>query len=131
MVGNSHRIQRFIDLLLKGECTTTVVFGGSVSAGHNARGPAYHVTLAQWMNVRFPCQTGTLGTNNSHTIINLAQGAMDQQQAFEKINLVLDPLHRVDLILVKYNVNDDFIEDIPHAFGVRSAKDAKVDAVMW
>mmetsp|Transcript_2656 Transcript_2656/g.5888 ORF Transcript_2656/g.5888 Transcript_2656/m.5888 type:complete len:567 (-) Transcript_2656:95-1795(-) len=115
VVGSTDRVRGFLTKLKKGQCTTSLMLGGSVTAGHNGGGPsnAYPKLFVDYLNARFPC-TGADGGSGEHVYKTTNAGnSMSHATSFSSVS----NLDRIDLILVEFNVNDHFMpgKDVPHA----------------
>ena len=115
VVGNTERLHAYLRKLRAGRCTTTLVIGGSVSGGHHVRRPgenAYPALLDEWLNARYPC--APLGAAGPARHRHVGTHASSSQSHFSAWGSV-ERLAGFDLVLVELNVNDHFIENLPHA----------------
>mmetsp|Transcript_29425 Transcript_29425/g.61397 ORF Transcript_29425/g.61397 Transcript_29425/m.61397 type:complete len:648 (+) Transcript_29425:113-2056(+) len=120
VIGNTHRLHAyFTNKLRTGQCTTILVLGGSVSAGHNVKGGeenAYGSKFVEWLNERYPCTAGTTTgtgiTQQQHTWKQI-RGASNSVTHMTSWSLV-EAIETIDLVFIEFNVNDHFISDLPH-----------------
>mmetsp|Transcript_27423 Transcript_27423/g.58243 ORF Transcript_27423/g.58243 Transcript_27423/m.58243 type:complete len:601 (+) Transcript_27423:184-1986(+) len=115
VIGNTKRLHSYLKKLRSGECTTVLVLGGSVSAGHHVRRPeenSYPQIFVDWLNARYPCRarSGAAGTHERKKI----RGASNSQTHMASWSAV-DEMRAFDLVILEFNVNDHFISDLPHA----------------
>lgn len=117
VVGNTDRLHRMLERVVKGECVRIVVFGGSVTHGYNIGGPPFSwaSTLQRWLNAEHPCARSLVpGTEAGHLVIKQAIGGINSQAAVDHFYnnvLGLDP---VDMLVVEFAVNDGFLGDANH-----------------
>ncbi|KAL7553255.1 hypothetical protein ACHAWF_017550 [Thalassiosira exigua] len=115
IVGNVKRLHAYLEKLQRGECTSVLFMGGSVTRGHGAGGMshAYPKFFVQWLNEMYPCH-GTDGGKGEHVAKHT--NAQNSQTHFISWSLISN-LDRIDLAIMEFNVNDAFIPDNPHAIG--------------
>jgi len=110
IVGNVERLRLFLDKVRKGVCTTTMVLGGSVSAGTNVGGAkgAYQTHFLHWLNSRYPC---TGGAKDKHVML-YPKGPQTSSvvDGFPELADVMAN-EVIDLIFVEYGANDPFSDD--------------------
>ncbi|KAL9189237.1 hypothetical protein ACHAXT_011727 [Thalassiosira profunda] len=113
VVGNVERLHAYLRKLQSGQCTTVLVLGGSISAGHHVKGRknAYTYNFIEWLNERYPCRLDG-GSKGEHEFKKTH--ASNSQRHFTSWSMV-DGIERFDLVIFEFNVNDHFIPDIPHA----------------
>ena len=116
VVGNVERLHTFLQKLRNGRCTNTLMLGGSVTAGHNGGGPgnAYPNHLMDIFDAKYPCVDSKTGQSGRHTYFKTPATNAQQQLTF--YNQVLEYDGAIDLVVVEYNINDTFLNGIPHAF---------------
>ncbi|EJK75681.1 hypothetical protein THAOC_02590 [Thalassiosira oceanica] len=130
VVGSTDRVRGFLTKLKKGQCTTSLMLGGSVTAAASSFAfhsfkkldDIEHITttatnqpklFVDYLNARFPC-TGADGGSGEHVYKTTNAGnSMSHATSFSSVS----NLDRIDLILVEFNVNDHFMpgKDVPHA----------------
>lgn len=113
IVGNTERLHAYIQKLRDKRCTSVLFLGGSVTSGHNAKGPmnAYPRHFMDWLNHKYPChqKDGTVGMHEMKRT-----HAQNSQTHFIHWSMVSE-IDRIDLVFIEFNVNDHFLSDIPHA----------------
>lgn len=113
IIGNTERLHAYIEKLHDKHCTSVLFMGGSITAGHNARGPenAFPKHFIDWLNERYPCQNddGTMGVHEMKRT-----HAQNSQTHFIHWSMV-EGIDRIDLVFIEFNVNDHFLNDVPHA----------------
>lgn len=126
-MGNVERLHGFLRKLTAGQCTHIVVFGGSVTAGHNAGGAntAYPKIFLLWLNARWPCKAV-----GGHTVHVSAHGGYGIHNTFQ--NWLFNLPGVVDLMLVEGNVNDKFIP-FPNPFFLQTKyrQNTQEESMMW
>ncbi|KAL7535033.1 hypothetical protein ACHAXR_006222 [Thalassiosira sp. AJA248-18] len=112
VVGNIQRLHAYLRKLQAGQCTTVLVLGGSVSAGHHVIGPhAYPQNLVKWLNGRYPCKQDD-GSRSTHQYKKTH--ATNSQTHMTSWSMV-DGIESFDLVIFEFNINDNFIPDLPHS----------------
>ena len=113
VVGNTERLHDYFRKLHAKKCTTILVIGGSVSAGHhvlNRKVNAYPPLFVEWLNERYPCSPSE-GTAKQHQYKTTP--STSSQSQFSDWSTV-DQLESFDMVLIELNVNDHFTSDLPH-----------------
>ena len=113
IIGNNERLHSYIRKLHAGKCTTILFMGGSVTRGHGAGGVegAYPRFFIEWLNHQYPCRQND---NASGTHVAKQTTAQNSQTCFTTWSAIRDASDSIDLILMEFNVNDQFIPDLPH-----------------
>ncbi|KAL3801219.1 hypothetical protein HJC23_012619 [Cyclotella cryptica] len=113
IIGNTERLHAYIQKLRDERCTSVLFLGGSVTSGHNAKGPknAFPRHFIDWLNYRYPCRQKD-GTAGMHEMKRTH--AQNSQTHFIHWSMVSE-IDRIDLVFIEFNVNDHFLSDIPHA----------------
>lgn len=109
-VGNQERL-RDVAQTLKDESKSlnVVVFGGSISLGHDIRNPLenrYSTQLERWMNKFYPRKKQT-----THRVHNFAAHGADMCCLAKRLHIILEDLTRdgspyPDLLILEFAVND-------------------------
>ena len=124
IVGNTQRMRTYLNKLRAGRCTTVLFMGGSVTRGHGAGGHrgAYPKLFVDWLNACYPCTeaAATVDAKNesmaaaSNRHVAKLTNAQNSQTHFTIWSHVADMSGGIDLVLMEFNVNDEFIPDLPH-----------------
>lgn len=114
IIGNTERLHLYIKKLHNKQCTTVLFLGGSVTGGHHAKGPenAFPKFFVDWLNEVYPCINTHDGTPGKHEMKKTH--AQNSQTHFIHWSMVSE-LESIDLTFVEFNVNDHFIDSVPHA----------------
>ena len=111
--GDPTRLRRVFDKATRGLPVTIGVFGGSITTGSLASNPAengYAGRLAAWWRNRFPkCElklvnAGVAGTGSLYGAMRIEQDLL---------------VHRPDLVIVEFAVNDTWVDQPPYEGVVR------------
>jgi hypothetical protein len=114
IIGNNERLHSYIAKLHSGLCTVVLFLGGSVTDGHHVKGranEAYPAHFMKWLNAKYPCvnEDGEVGEH-------LMKKTYSQNSQTHFINWsMVTEIEKIALVLIEFNVNDSFINDIPHA----------------
>lgn len=117
IVGNNERLHSYIRKVHAGKCTTILFMGGSVTRGHGAGGAegAYPKLFIEWLNHRYPCKNDNIsGGDDVGTHVAKQTTAQNSQTCFTTWSAIRDASDSIDLIVMEFNVNDQFIPDLPH-----------------
>jgi hypothetical protein len=113
IIGNTDRLHAYIKKLQNRQCTTVLFLGGSVTGGHNAKGPqnAFPRHFMDWLNHKYPClnKDGSIGLHEMKKT-----HAQNSQTHFIHWSMVSE-IDRIDLVFIEFCVNDHYLSDLPHA----------------
>ena len=135
IVGNTQRLHAYLRKLQSKQCTTVLILGGSISAGHHVNNPeakAYPARLIEWLNKRYPCKEKLKDGNSiigKHQYKKIhAQNSQTHMIAWSTI----ENIESFDMVIFEFNVNDHFIPDLPHALEDKgSMEDVKEYRSLW
>lgn len=112
IVGNTERLHIYLSKLRNGICTTALFMGGSVTEGHNGGGTenAYPKHITDILNARYSCQGGggTHEYRKTPASVSMSNGHFSHWST-------ITSLGNIDIVFLETNVNDGFINNIPHA----------------
>lgn len=113
VIGNTERLHAYIRKLHNEQCTSVLFLGGSVTGGHNAKGPknAFPRHFMDWLNQRYPC-LNVDGSPGQHEMKKTH--AQNSQTHMIHWSMVSE-IDRIDLVFVEFCVNDHYLSDLPHA----------------
>jgi len=85
----------------------------TVTAGHNGGGNknSYPRRFMDWLNERYPCVESDGKAGMHKTKRTQAASSMTHFIIWESVLSI----EEVDLVMVEFNVNDSFINELPHA----------------
>ena len=105
-VGDVQLVRQFLRRVQSKQCTSVLVLGGSISAGHGVGGlpGAYPTRFAKWLNDAFPCTSAATGGRGRHKLVNRAVPATGSNYWFSKVAQFASM--PIDLVLVEFSIND-------------------------
>jgi len=128
IVGNTQSLHKTLRKLRDRECLVIYVFGGSVTAGHNGGGlsASYSTRFLELLNTKYQClvtQPDGTETQGQHRRVLPDYSGLTSSVILDNLNAIFPPNavldHRIDLVLVEFNVNDHFLPNPPQ---IRSAE---------
>mmetsp|Transcript_13187 Transcript_13187/g.26784 ORF Transcript_13187/g.26784 Transcript_13187/m.26784 type:complete len:592 (-) Transcript_13187:14-1789(-) len=131
VIGNSQRLHIFLKKLHSKQCTSVLFMGGSVTAGHNSRGrlnASFPKFFMDWLNERYPCENADR-TRGSHLTKRTQQN--NAQTHFVSWSQI-SQIETLDLVIMEFNVNDSFIDKMPHAMEDKGPEGSTKDYIsVW
>ena len=118
-------LRPFISKLVSCDPTTTLVVGGSISAGSSnccgSQGPKWSDRVEDFLRVNFPVSNAGL----NHRVINKAHGGVGVMYIATNLRDILKSIERpIDLIVVEFACNDMLIKGLNHSTVLLHAEEA-------